>query len=162
GAGVLEALQVDLARRWEQVEGTKERLTDPAAMRALGATQERTLTAFLEAVEQAGRLDLARFVLRALAALLTPGAAANLWTAALRLTGLRLSDRAATYNAALAFVRQAERLQGWARRARTVGYFDEGYAASQMWKSDWEQYDGDAVAERARDLVRQVDPMRQT
>ena len=62
---------------------------------------------------------------------------------------------------ALALTRQTERLRDWARRARAVGYFDEGYAAAQLWQADWEQYDGDALCERARAIERQLDPMRQ-
>ena len=45
--------------------------------------------------------------------------------------------------------------------ARGVGYFDEGYAASQLWKADWEQVQGDLMVERAHAIVRQLDPMRQ-
>ncbi len=160
GSCIVEALQVDLARRWEQVEGGKERIADPRVMQALGAAQERVLTAFLEAVEVAGRLDLARFLLRALANLLGPHAHAGMWTGRLHLTGLRLADRAAVYASALSMLRQVERLRNWARRARNVGYFDEGYAAAKMWKADWEQYDGDALCERAHNIAQQLDPMR--
>jgi hypothetical protein len=162
GSCVLEALQCDLARRWEQVEGDKERITDPRAMQALGESQERVLTAFLDAVEAAERWDLARFVLCALARLLGPQAHAGMWTGQLRLTGMRLTDRAGVYGSALALVRQTARLQNWARRARSIGYFDDGYAAAQVWKADWEHYAGDTLSERARALARQLDPMRQT
>jgi hypothetical protein len=161
GACMLEALQPQLAERWVQVESEKGRVADWRVMRALGQSQERVLTAFLDAVEQAGRLDLARFLLRAAAELLGPHAEAVLWVGGLQSAGPRLADRAATYQAALAFVRQIDRLQSWERRARTVGYFDEGYAAAQLWKADWEQYHGDALAERAQAVVRQLDPMRQ-
>ena len=161
GSCILEALQTDLAEHWEQVEGGKERLADPQRMQALGASQERVLTAFLDAVETVGRFDLARFLLRALANLLGPYAHAGMWTGRLHLVGMRLSDRAAVYHAALAVLRQAPRLRGWARRARAVGYFDEGYAAAQMWQADWEQYEGDALCERAAGIARQLDPMRQ-
>jgi hypothetical protein len=130
-------------------------------MRDLGAAQERVLNAFLDAVEKAGRLDLARFLLRAAARLLGPYANTGMWVGGLPSAGPRLADRAATYQAALAFVRRLDRLQSWERRARTVGYFDEGYAAAQLWKADWERHDGDALCERARGLVRQLDPLRQ-
>jgi hypothetical protein len=112
-------------------------------------------------VEQAGRLDLARFLLRAAAELLGPYANAGMWAGALRTEGLRLTDRAAAYAGALAFLRQLDRLRAWERRARTVGYFDEGYQASQLWKADWEFYQGDQLHERAQGIIRQLDPMRQ-
>jgi hypothetical protein len=41
-----------------------------------------------------------------------------------------------------------------------VAFFDEGYAASQLWKADWEARDGDAVCERAQAIIRRLDPMR--
>ncbi len=161
GACMLEALQPELAARWVQVEGGKERLADPGQMLRLGQEQDRVLTAFLDAVEQAGRLDLARFLLRAVADLLGPHANAGMWAGSLRLEGLRLADRAAAYAGALAFLRQLDRLRSWERRARTVGYFDEGYQASQLWKADWEFYQGDQLHERAQGILRQLDPMRQ-
>jgi hypothetical protein len=160
GAAILEALQPELESRWVKVESGKEKVAEPAQMRALGRSQERVLTAFLDAVEAANRLDLARFLLAAAARLLSPHANADMWTHSLQTAGLRLADRTATYQAALAFLRQLERLRGWERRARSVGYFDEGYAASQLWKADWERYDGEVLCDRAQVIVRQLDPMR--
>jgi hypothetical protein len=55
--------------------------------------------------------------------------------------------------------RHLERLHQWERRARGVGFLDEGYASSQVWKADWERYDGDELAARAAALVRQVEPL---
>ncbi len=162
GASMLEAMQTELARRWIEVESSKERLADPQAMRALGLAQERVLTAFLDAIEQTGRLDLARFLLRASAVLLGTHAHAGMWTGKLNLTGQRVAGRAATYQAATIFLRTLDRLQTWERRARGVGYFDEGYAASQLWKADWDQVQGDRLIERARTIVQQLDPMHQT
>ncbi len=161
GACILEALQPMLADRWVAVEGSKERLADPRTMRALGRSQERVLGAFLDAIEQAGRLDLARFLLAAAATLLGPHAHAGMWSGRLHLAGLRVADRVDTYQAAAAFLRCLDRLQTWEQRARGVGYFDEGYQASQLWKSDWERFGGDALQTRAQGIVRQMDPMRQ-
>jgi hypothetical protein len=162
GASLLEALQAELARRWIEVESGKERITEPQAMRVLGLAQERVLTAFLDAVEQAGRMDLARFLLQAASALVGTHAHAGMWTARLHMAGLRVADRAATYQAATIFLRTLDRLQTWERRARGVGYFDEGYTASQLWKAEWEHIQGDQVVERARAIVQQSDPLRQT
>jgi hypothetical protein len=161
GAAMLEALQPELAARWVQVEASKGRISEWQRMRDLGRSQERVLTAFLDAVEQAGRLDLARFLLRAAQQLLPEHADATLWVGGMPSAGPRLADRAATYQSALALLRQMPRLQGWERRARAVGYFDEGYQASQLWKADWEQCCGDALHDRAQAIVRRLDPMRQ-
>jgi hypothetical protein len=161
GSCVLEALQPVLAMRWIAVESSKERIADPQVMRGLGQAQDRVLDAFLDAVEAAGRLDLARFLLQASHVLLGPHAHAGMWTQRLHMAGQRVADRAATYQAAAALLRRLERLQGWERQARGVGYFDEGYHASQLWKSDWDQYKGDVLHARAEAIVRQLDPMRQ-
>lgn len=161
GAAMLEALQPELAARWIEVEGAKSRITEWQRMRDVGRSQERVLTAFLDAVEQAGRLDLARFLLRAAHELLGEHANAAMWVGGMTSAGPRLADRAATYQSALTLLRRMPRLQSWERRARSVGYFDEGYQASQLWKADWEQYDGDALHDRALAIVRQLDPMRQ-
>lgn len=162
GACLLEALQRDLAERWIHVESGKERCIDPAAMQHLGQAQELVLTSFLDAVEKVGRFDLARFLLRAAAHLLGPHAHAGMLTRRLQTSGLRLMDRARTYLAACAFLRQLPRLQRWERQARSIGYFDEGYAAGQLWKLDWDRYEGDTLAARAQAIVSQLDPMRQT
>src|SRR5262249_11529820 len=150
GACLLEALHPELTRRWIEVESSKERLSDPQAMRVLGVAQERVLTSFLDAIEQAGRGDLAGFLLQTAPVLLGPHAHAGMWTARLNLAGQRVADRAATYQAATIFLRTLDRLQAWERRARGVGYFDEGYAASQLWKANWEQVQGDRLVERAQ------------
>jgi hypothetical protein len=162
GASILEALQNDLAARWVEVECRKQRIHEYPVMRQLGEEQERVLTAFLDAVESAGRLDLARFLLRAAARLLPEYVQADFWVHSHQHGKQRLADRAATYACALAFLRQLPRLQQWERRARETGYFDEGYAAAQLWKADWEKYQGDILVDRANAVVRQLDPLRQT
>src|SRR5262249_58512971 len=61
----------------------------------------------------------------------------------------RLADRVEVHRRALALPRHLDRLQRWERKARGVGFLDEGYAASQVWKADWEQLGGDELAARA-------------
>jgi hypothetical protein len=161
GACIVEALQPVLATRWIAVESSKERLTDPKTMQALGQSQERVLTAFLDAIDKAGRRDLARFLLIAARRLLGPHAHHEMWTGRLHMTGMRVADRAGVYQAAAAFLRIMERLRGWQREAINTGRFDDGYYASQLWKEDWERYDGDALVTRAQTIVSQMDPMRQ-
>jgi hypothetical protein len=161
GAAMLEAMQPDLASRWIQVEGGKERIASPQNMRGLGQSQERVLNAFLDAVEKVGRLDLARFLLRAGSIIVGPYAHAGMWTGALQTTGLRLADRAATYQAALIFLHLLPRFVTWANRARATSYFDECYQAAQLFLADWEQYQGQALNERGQVMIRQMDPLRQ-
>jgi hypothetical protein len=162
GSCMLEALQPELAARWKQMERGKEDLTDYARMRGLGWSQGVVLDAYDKAVEEAGRFDLARFLLEVAKELLPERATAQLWVGSLQApAGTRLADRAETYRAATAFLRSLERLAAWTARARRTGYFDEGYAASQLWLADWERCDGDARLARARDIIHHLDPLRQ-
>jgi len=161
GACVLEALQPDLEARWIFVESCKERIEQPATMRALGTAQERVLTAFLNAAEKAQRRDLARFLLRACHQLLGEAANPSMWTGALQTAGQRLTDRSATYQAATALLRQFERLGAWAAWGKSVWRFDDEYPAAQLYLSDWETYHGDVLLHRAQKIVRSLDPMRQ-
>ena len=126
-----------------------------------GGPSSSALQAFLEAAGEANRTDLARFVLRTNAALFTADMTPVFWTGGLQGSGPpRLADRLDTQRAALAVPRQMEMLEGWQRRALGVGYFDEDYQASQMWKADWEAANGDRVAARARATVEMLEPLR--
>jgi hypothetical protein len=156
---ILEAMQSHLARCWVEVEIAKRHIQDWELMQSLGRVQEQTLAPFFEAVHRAGRLDLARFVLAANRRLLPAGARPEDWIGGLTSAGPRLADRTATHRAALAFVRQIDRLRQWERQARSVGYLDEGYAAAQLWKQDWEHFDGDMLHARAQALVQQLEPL---
>jgi hypothetical protein len=160
GAAMLEALQPLLCDRWVAVERRKVQVGDWAAMRELGSAQERALAAFTDAAEAAGRPDLARFLLRAAAAVLPAGVTADAFVGGLQGIGPpRLADRIEVHRRALALPRHLDRLQRWERRARGVGFLDEGYAASQVWKADWERHGGDELAGRAAAIVRQVEPL---
>ena len=159
GGCILEVLQGPLARDWVELETAKARITDWETMQALGRAQENVLSPLLDALEQTERYDLARFALEALTRLLHATAAPRFWIGGLSHAGPRLVDRQATYRAALTFVRQTDRFKRWEQRARGVGYLDDGYAASQLWKQDWERYQGDVLHACSQALVRDMDPM---
>lgn len=161
-AAILECLQVALASRWVRSERSKGQIEDWGRMRDTGRAESRVLEAYLTAADKARRPDLTRFLLRTASVILsqadlTPG----YWTAGLKGTGPgRLADRLETQRVALALPRQMELLQGWDRRARSVGYFDEDYAAAQFWKEEWEAARGDALTATARRLLDQLEPLR--
>ena len=162
-AAFLECLQPVLAQRWVRSERGKGQIADWRRMRYQGRAEQATLDAFLKAAETSGRQDLARFVLKAATTVL--GGSAELspdyWTGGLQGAGpQRLADRLETQRIALALPRQLSRLQEWDRAARRVGYFDDDYAASQLWKADWEAARGDEAAAKARRLMEQLDPLR--
>lgn len=161
-AVILECLQPVLAQRWVRSERSKGQVADWKRMRQQGTTEAATLSAFLAAAEQANRPDLARFLVRTLATIFAgPQPEPAFWTGGLHGSGPpRLADRLAVQRAALAVVQQAETLARWDRQARAVGYFDEGYAASQSWKEDWEAANGPEVVARARRALEMLEPLR--
>jgi hypothetical protein len=159
GVAILESWQARLAARWLEMELTKTGVHRVETMRAIGTRQERVLSAFLDECDRAGRRDLARFLLVVARRLLTRQLTLRHWIGGLSVEGLRLADRLAAYQAALALLRQLDRLSHWQRQALGVGYFDEGYAAAQLWKADWEAYNGDQLCEAARSILRQAEPL---
>lgn len=160
-AVVLECLQPLLTQRWLRSEWAKGQVSDWRRMRLQGRAEAAGLEAFLAAADAAGRPDLARFVLLANAALFRTELPPGFWTSGLAGSGpARLADRLDTQRAAMALPRQMAVLAAWHEKYQAVGYFDEGYAASQLWKQDWEAADGDRVAARARAAVEAVEPLR--
>lgn len=153
GVVVLEALQRDFTRRWLAAEREKIKLVVPKDMIALGAHQERVLTAYLDALERSQRRDLALWLLPLLRDLLRGDVKVANWTSQLVLGDLRLAERQQIYQQALAVVRVTERLIAWQQHALHAGYFDDGYQGAQLWKSQWEAYNGDELVRRAQALL---------
>jgi hypothetical protein len=160
GLSVLEAVQLVLAARWARVERAKETVTAAPRMLELGRCQERVLASYFDALERANRRDLARCLLLAVRDLLRENPPAERWVRHVNLRGQRLADRAEIYRAALALMLAMGRLQRWQQEARMVTYFDEGYAASQLWKADWERLDGDRSWECVQALHAELAPMK--
>jgi hypothetical protein len=159
GSCILEALQLPLSERWLQLESEKEQIVDCKRMRDLGRSQERVLRSFGDALTVAQRPDLARFLLRALSLLLRDKPPVRRWIGNLDVRTLRLADRLETYRAALALVKHSEALREWERQARLVSYFEDGYAASQLWKSDWEHFAGEEICEHGRRILGEIEPL---
>jgi hypothetical protein len=160
-AALLECIQSHLAERWIRSERAKGQIGDWRKMRHQGRAEFAALQAFLTAADDAKRHDLARFVLKVNAAILNMDQAPTFWTGGLQGSGPpRLADRLDTQRAALAVPRQMEILEAWQLRAVYVGYFDEDYQASQLWKQEWEAAGGDRVAVRARQAIEQLEPLR--
>ena len=160
-AAILECLQPELARRWVRSERSKGQIGDWGAMREQGRAEYAALSGFLEAARRANRLDLTRFVLNVNAILFRGELQPIFWTGGLQGSGpSRLADRLDTQRAALAVPRQMETLCSWEEQARSVGYFDDGYAASQFYKQEWESAAGDRVSARARTAVETIEPLR--
>jgi hypothetical protein len=150
---LLEALQDRLAERWIDVERRKREFSDGRKLQSLGDMQQRVLERFFQDVEQAGRKDLARFLLCAANEVLD-GPDRSSWFPKLDVRDLRLADRTDVYRDGLSFLRALSRLQQWEQSARSVGYYDEGYAAGQLWKADWERWNGTSLCTAAAEIIR--------
>lgn len=150
-AGILEALQEELRERWLEIERDKARIHDWRRVRSVGLAQEHALDSLFRAIEPARRLDLARFLLNG-AAHVVADSQEN-WIERLEVRELRLAERAEVYRAALVVLNQLGRLQELEQQARAVGFHDEGYAAAQLFKADWEHAHG-------ADLYAAAEPIR--
>lgn len=161
-AAILECLQSVLSQRWVRMERAKGQVGDWRFLRQQGEVEEATLTRFLAAANEVKRPDLARFVLQTASSILGGGElSAAFWTGGLQGSGPpRLADRLQAQRAALAVPRQVMTLQQWDRHARSVGYFDDDYPASQLWKADWEAARGDEIAAQARRVLESLEPLR--
>ena len=159
GQYVLEGVQYRLATAWTGIETGKGSIISHERMSALGNAQRITLQSYLDAIDAAGRRDLARWLLIAAERILASSPQVDFWTGGVDVRGLRVAQRADVYRAAVAFLAALDQLSSWQQQALNTGYFDEGYAASQLWKSDWEAYNGDTHLRAAEEIVRQAEPL---
>ncbi|AKQ67200.1 hypothetical protein A176_004112 [Myxococcus hansupus] len=152
GAWLLEALRQELAQRWRALEESKRGISSPAEALALGTAQEAVLSAFLDAVDAAGRRDLAGFLLDAARPLMEQPA--SRWVEGLS-SSATLSSRAEAARAAAAFLRTLSRLSRWDAEHRAVRFFDDDYDTAQRLLSEWGTF-GEAGFRRAEDHAREL------
>lgn len=161
-AAILECLQPWLTRHWISSERQKGAIVDWTEMQRVARGEAAMLSSIVEGAQAARRPDLALFILRTLSRLMrdrTPDA--NDWIGGLNVNPpTRLADRLAIQRDALAFLRQAEPFARWDRTARAVGYFDEGYAASQWWKEEYEAANGPEIAAKSKRALDQLEPLK--
>jgi hypothetical protein len=160
GAWLTETVAPLLADRWVRIERAKRQSADLAFIRLLSSTQQQVLDAFLDAVTRSDRWDLTRWLLSAAAGVLREVPAHDRYFPRFQTDGMRMTERSMLYEQGLVLFRGLERLQEHHRQARSVGFHDEAYQTSQLWKSDWERLHGDTICDQAGDLVRQNVPLR--
>ncbi len=157
GSFILEAMQDRLARRWVWIEHQKRTITDPGQMLRLGRAQVATWSRFMDAAEAAGRRDLCRFLLDASSTLLSEQSRLQDWIGGLDTAGLRIAERTEVYESGSALMRAIGRLRSWHVASQSVGYFDEGYAESQLLKSMWESASMDQTVIHADRIAKELD-----
>ncbi len=156
---ILEALQSWLCQRWTACERENRLTGSYGDLLRRGRTQAAVLTAFLAAADAANRRDLALFTLVAARTVLeSTGQHDGPWLKQLNLQGLRMSQRAGLYRAALALFHVMPKLEQWQRDARAASFYDENYESSQFWLSRWEDLQGDEVAQRSAGIIRTENP----
>lgn len=156
GACVLEAMQDELARTWVMLETNKAKISKPDFMQRFGKSQEVVLNDLFDAVDQHGRRDLCRFLLETAKSLLDATSGREQWILSLDTTDLRIAERTEIYESASAFLRATKRLSQWHTESIGVGYFDEGYAESQLWKSMWESLEASEAVEHANRILQEL------
>lgn len=158
-AWILESLQAAAAQAWRQAELRKRQLASHRDMLKIGGRQTQVLERLFAAAEARERRDLCVFLLQAAAGLLRETSPAD-WFAQLDVRSLRMAARTEVYDAALAFLNGLERLQQWNERARAVSFYDENYHSSQLWKTHWEQWQGERLRQQAVEIARHIDPVK--
>ncbi len=158
-ARVLESLQRALVDSWLDAEREKWIGHDPIVVIQAGREQKRVIDSFFEAADRAGRRDLARFFPRVARAILSNPAELRERLQTAQVKALRLADRAWVGRSALIVLDALDRVRRWEQEARSVGYFDDGYAVAQLLKADWERIGGDELYASGRALLRAIDPL---
>lgn len=156
GSCIIEAIQDSLANAWVASERKKGHLNRTDDMKRIGKIQDFVLTRFFDAAEKSGRRDLCRFVMQALNELLSERSQGQDWIRSLNTSGLRLAERTEIYQFASSLIRTTERLRSWRTQSQGVGYFDEGYAESQILKSLWEENSMDNVLTHADRVTQEL------
>lgn len=134
---MLEALQRPAAQALIARMPSGNASTSPAAVRELCEQLDRHaawLDLYLSNAEKRGRRDLARFVMRAWAHMVTT------WSRELpdaTATGVTHVLRQRFRQACIRFVRLLDRWSAWQRWATLVDRYDDDFAAAQLWRKDF-------------------------
>lgn len=136
GQIILEALQPDLARHWGAMERRKTELGEPGQLIRAGERQRGVLADYLTVIDDAGRRDLATFVVDAMHELRDRPARA--WTQGVENSTAPLMERVEACRASAGFVHLVGRIDAWRRELSTVAFYDEGYQAAQLLLARWE------------------------
>lgn len=156
GSTVLESLQSPLAEYWLEIEHSKRTIVSAKKMRSLGEFQTQILKALVTAANNVRRADLYRFLLPTMSKLFSTHTKANDWMELLETQNQRIADRTATQLAALALPRTANLLNQNHQKNLLVSYIDDDYPSSQLWKSDWERFDGNHIVKQAEHIMKEV------
>jgi hypothetical protein len=155
GGVIVEGLSDDLATRTVDFERAKGEFVSPTTLLRAGEARDLTLGLLLDALDRAGRWDLATFLVEATAALVPPasGTSAVQGLVSRLARSAPLRERAAALHASAAHWRHAARLSRHHEAMRTVRHFEEGYAGAQLLLTRWELLGAEGFQRAANVLV---------
>ncbi len=150
---VLESCDELLADRWVQIEREKRQSANLDAVRRVSRNQQQVLQALLSTVSKRQRWDLTRWMLIATGRVLLEIDEDRSYLPQLDVRRLRVSERSTLLEEALTLFHSLNRLHQHHVDSRNIGFTDDNYHASQLWKSDWERLHGDEIHSRSQALV---------
>lgn len=157
GDAILECLQRTIAEEWLEVERRRREIRNAVEMRYASERIERTLTAYLDAADRAGRRDLARCLLTAMRRWSREPADAMRWSPNLDVSEFRLAERLRHRAEALAFPRAFLITTSWFDHARATTIVDDDYPAAKLLRSEWERLAGEESRAFAERLIQDAD-----
>ncbi len=158
GAIVMEALEQELAERWQAIEEEKWSLGSPRQVLALSERQDAVLTALVDAALAEDRPQLLGSIVVAGAGLQSEPAAR--WSVRLAEATAPLSERSAAITASTALLRAIERVGSVRERLARVPFFDEeDYARAQALLAAWEVLGATGFA-RIQGLRAEIESLR--
>ncbi|MCA9083275.1 MAG: hypothetical protein KDA81_04425 [Planctomycetaceae bacterium] len=152
---LLEALSKRIIRRWIQLELSKQHITDRLALGRIAVVQRSVIGVFFQETSAVHRHDLSLWIAEVAAAVAPSLALQTELHGRMDLRSLRMADRMDCYRHMLVIFEAMQTLHQWNQEQRSVGFYDEHYQASQLWKLRWEALAGDVVCDRSARLIRQ-------
>jgi hypothetical protein len=154
-APFIEGLRTLLSRSWLAAERSKRDLTAPDMLSRMGRAQADVLEAFFTAIDEAGRRDLATFLIDAAASWLAADRTADELTRSMS-ADAPLRERTDARRRSAAMLRSLGRLREWDQEHRNVRFIDDTYELAQRLVVDWERL-GERGFTRAANLVIELD-----
>lgn len=151
----LEGFRSLFARSWLAVERTRRDLIEPSLLIRVGRAQEDVLGEYLDALNTAGRRDLATFLIDTAAQWVTAERKVDDFTRSMALDA-PLRERTDARRRSAALMRALAILRTWDQEHRSVRFIDDGYELAQRLVADWERV-GERGFSKAAELVAELD-----
>ncbi len=156
-APFVEGVRTLLSRAWLAAEVGKADCSAPEILIRVGQAQGMVLDQWLKAIDEAGRRDLATFIVDVAVNLLTKEGMVDQLTRSLSADG-PLRERTEARRRAAALLRSVATLRQWDQQHRAVHFIDENHAQVQRLIADWSRL-GEQGFSRAAAAVSKLDTL---